>query len=39
MDRITLAPPTVREVGLSLHAFLRQVLGRPLRSADFLDRL
>jgi hypothetical protein len=39
MDRIALAPPTVREVSLTLHAFLRQVLGRPLRSADFLGRL
>jgi len=39
MDRIALTPPTVREVSLTLHAFLRHVLGRPLRSADFLDRL
>jgi DNA repair protein RecO (recombination protein O) len=39
MDRITLTPPTVQEVSLALHAFLRQVLGRPLRSADFLGRL
>jgi len=39
MDRIALSPTTVREVTEALHAFLRQVLGRPLRSADFLGRL
>jgi len=39
MDRIALSPATVREVTGALHAFLRQVLGRPLRSADFLGRL
>jgi DNA repair protein RecO (recombination protein O) len=39
MDRITLAAPAAREVGDALQAFLRHVLGRPLRSADFLSRL
>jgi DNA repair protein RecO (recombination protein O) len=39
MDRIALAPTTLREVTEALQAFLRQVLGRPLRSADFLGRL
>jgi DNA repair protein RecO (recombination protein O) len=39
MDRIALPPATVREVTEALHAFVRQVLGRPLRSADFLGRL
>jgi len=39
MDRIALPPPTVREVAEALHAFVRQALGRPLRSADFLGRL
>jgi DNA repair protein RecO (recombination protein O) len=39
MDRIALQPGTVHEVMEALHAFLRQVLGRPLRSADFLSRL
>jgi len=39
MDRIALQPATVREVTDALHAFLCQVLGRPLRSADFLARL
>ena len=38
-DRIVLAPDTQDEVGQLLQAFLRQVLGHPLRSADFLDRL
>ena len=39
MDRIALPPATIREVTDALYAFVRQVLGRPLRSADFLDRL
>lgn len=39
MDRIALSPNTVQEVTGALQAFLRQVLGRPLRSADFLGRL
>jgi DNA repair protein RecO len=39
MDRIALQASTVHEVAEALHAFLRQVLGRPLRSADFLGRL
>jgi len=39
MDRIPLASPTVQEVHKALQASLRHVLGRPLRSADFLDRL
>ena len=36
MDRIALPPATLREVTATIQAFLRQVLGRPLRSADFL---
>jgi DNA repair protein RecO (recombination protein O) len=39
MDRIALPPATLREVTETLQAFLRQVLGRSLRSADFLSRL
>ncbi len=39
MHRITLPAATVQEVTDALHAFFRQVLGRPLRSADFLGRL
>jgi DNA repair protein RecO (recombination protein O) len=39
MDRIALPSTTVREVTEALHAFVRQALGRPLRSADFLGRL
>jgi hypothetical protein len=39
MDRIALQPNTIREVTEALHAFLCQVLGRPLRSVDFLGRL
>ncbi len=38
-DRIALGPATQDEVGRVLQAFLRQVLGRPLRSAEFLGRL
>jgi len=39
MDRIALPSTTVREIMDAIHAFLCQVLGRPLRSADFLGRL
>jgi DNA repair protein RecO (recombination protein O) len=39
MDRIALPAPAIAEVSGALQAFLRQVLGRPLRSADFLGRL
>jgi DNA repair protein RecO (recombination protein O) len=39
MDRIAMPAATLREVTATLQAFLRQVLGRPLRSADFLSRL
>jgi DNA repair protein RecO (recombination protein O) len=39
MDRIALPAPRVQEVGAALQAFLRHVLGRPLRSADFLGQL
>jgi DNA repair protein RecO (recombination protein O) len=39
MDRIALPPATMREVTEALYAFVHQVLGRPLRSADFLNRL
>ncbi len=39
MDRIPLASPTVQEVHQALQASLRHALGRPLRSADFLNRL
>jgi len=39
MDRVGLAPAAEREVGTALRAFLQHVLGRPLRSAEFLDRL
>jgi hypothetical protein len=39
MDRIALAPTTTGEVSEVLNAFLREALGRPLRSAGFLGRL
>ena len=39
LDRVTLPPPAVDEAGRILQAFLRQVLGRPLRAAEFLGRL
>lgn len=39
MDRITILPQVLQEVSEILQAFLRHVLGRPLRSADFLARL
>jgi len=39
MDRIALSPNTLGEVADTLHAFLCQVLGRPLRSMGFLGRL
>lgn len=38
-DRITLPPPVLQEVSDILQAFLQHVLGRRLRSADFLGRL
>ena len=39
MDRISILPQVLQEVSGLLQAFLRYVLGRPLRSADFLARL
>ncbi len=39
MERIALPPAVVAEVGGALQGFLRHALGRPLRSADFLERL
>lgn len=39
IDRITILPQVLQEVSEILEAFLRHVLGRPLRSADFLGRL
>ncbi|HTU01220.1 MAG TPA: DNA repair protein RecO [Candidatus Sulfotelmatobacter sp.] len=39
LDRVTLPPAAVEEAGRILQAFLRQVLGRPLRAAEFLSRL
>ena len=39
MDRISVLPQVLQEVSVILQAFLRYVLGRPLRSADFLARL
>lgn len=39
MDRITILPQPFQEVSDILQAFLRHVLGRPLRSSDFLARL
>jgi DNA repair protein RecO (recombination protein O) len=38
-DRITLPPPVLQEVSDILQAFLQHVLGRRLRSADFLGQL
>jgi DNA repair protein RecO (recombination protein O) len=37
--RISLAPPIVREIGIALQACLSQSFGRPLRAAEFLNRL
>ena len=39
MDRISILPQVLQEVSEILQVFLRHVLGRPLRSADFLSRL
>jgi DNA repair protein RecO (recombination protein O) len=39
IDRISVLPQVLREVSEILLAFLRQVLGRSLRSADFLAHL
>lgn len=39
MDRITILPQVLQEVSEILQAFLRHVLGRPLRSQDFLAHL
>ena len=39
MGRVGLAPGAEREVGEALRGFLQHVLGRPLKSADFLSRL
>ena len=39
MDRITLPPLVLQEVSEIMQAFLQHVLGRRLRSADFLSRL
>jgi DNA repair protein RecO (recombination protein O) len=39
MGRVDLTPGVEREVGEALLGFLQYVLGRPLKSADFLGRL
>jgi DNA repair protein RecO (recombination protein O) len=39
IDLISILPQGLQEVSRILQAFLRHVLGRPLRSADFLARL
>jgi DNA repair protein RecO (recombination protein O) len=39
IDRISILPLVLQEVSKILLAFLRHVLGRPLRSAEFLARL
>ncbi len=39
MDRISILPLILQEVSAILQAFLRHVLGRSLRSAEFLARL
>jgi len=39
IDRISIFPQVLQEVSTILLAFLRHILGRPLRSADFLARL
>ncbi len=39
IDRVTILPQVLQEVTEILQTFLRHVLGRPLRSADFLARL
>jgi DNA repair protein RecO (recombination protein O) len=38
-ERVALAPPAVEEAGHILQALLQHVVGRPLRSAQFLNRL
>jgi DNA repair protein RecO (recombination protein O) len=38
-DRVALAPPAVEEAGHILQTLLQHVVGRPLRSAQFLGRL
>ncbi len=39
IDRVSIIPQIFQEVSDILQAFIRHVLGRPLRSADFLARL
>ncbi len=39
MDRISVLPQVLQEVSAILQAFFRHVLGRPLRSAEFLAHL
>jgi DNA repair protein RecO (recombination protein O) len=39
IDRVSILPQVLQEVSSTLQAFLRHVLGRSLRSADFLARL
>ena len=39
IDRISILPQVLQEVSTILQAFLRHILGRSLRSADFLARL
>lgn len=39
IDKISILPQTLQEVSTTLQAFLRHVLGRPLRSVDFMARL
>ena len=39
IDRVSILPQVLQEVSSTLQAFLRHILGRSLRSADFLARL
>ncbi len=39
IDRISILPQVLQEVSATLQAFLRHILGRSLRSVDFLARL
>lgn len=39
MDRVDLTPGVEREVGEILRVFLQHMVGRPLKSADFLNRI
>jgi DNA repair protein RecO (recombination protein O) len=39
IDRVSIIPQVLQEVSSTLQAFLRHVLGRSLRSTDFLARL